>query len=354
MAGSGGMIAYVLESPGARLVRRERPLPEPGEGEVRVRVAACGLCHTDYGYARDKVPTRKPAPIVLGHEIAGYVEAGGAGIKAGTPVLVPAVIPCGQCEFCRHGRGNACPKQKMPGNDIDGGFATHVIVPAHGAIDLTPYLGKTRLDAFAVIADAASTALQAVNRAGVAEGDIAVIVGAGGVGGFALQIARAKGARVAAVDVNPETLRHAASAGAHVTYDAKALAPKQIREAVRAELAKNHTPSFRLKIFETSGSPEGQVLAFGLLERAATLAIVGYTPQSVTLRLSNVMAFDATVFGTWGCRLENYPEILAMAGRGDIAIEPVIERAPMSKIDDFFDAMAAHTLHRRMVLDPLQ
>ena len=127
--------AYVLEAPKAPLVRRSLQIPAPGPTEAIVEVIACGLCHTDLGYADGSVPTKKGIPIVLGHEAVGRVVEAGKNFESlvGSTVLVPAVLPCGECPFCLAGRGNACPNQKMPGNDIDGGFSTHFLVPARPA-----------------------------------------------------------------------------------------------------------------------------------------------------------------------------------------------------------------------------
>ena len=99
--------------------------PEPGPGEVVVAIAGCGVCHTDLGYLYDGVRTNHPLPLALGHEISGRVVAAGAGAESwiGKAVIVPAVLPCGECDLCKRGLGTICREQKMPGNDIQGGFA---------------------------------------------------------------------------------------------------------------------------------------------------------------------------------------------------------------------------------------
>ena len=127
--------AYFLDTPATPLAQRDLPLDDPGDGEVVVEVAACGLCHTDLSFAGGSVAPRHPLPLVLGHEITGTVAAAGAGAEhlQGRRVMVPAVLPCGDCAFCAAGRGNACPNQKMPGNDIHGGFASHITVPMSAA-----------------------------------------------------------------------------------------------------------------------------------------------------------------------------------------------------------------------------
>lgn len=343
--------AYVLEAAKAPLVRRALQIPDPGPTEAVVEVIACGMCHTDLGYADGSVPTKKGIPIVLGHEAVGRVVAAGKDYASlmGTTVLVPAVLPCGECPFCKAGRGNACPNQKMPGNDIDGAFSTHFLVPARPLIKIDPGFSGN-VAALSVVADAVSTAYQAVLRAGLAAGDIAIVVGAGGVGGFVAQIAHALGARVIACDIMPDRLKLIAQHGAEEVVDLTNKDPKELRKQVRS-FAKG-APTFQYKIFECSGSPAGQITAYGLLERAATMLQVGYTPNKVDVRLSNLMAFDATIHGTWGCPPEVYPGVLRLIGEGKVKLDPFIEYGPMSKVNEYLTAMAEHKLERRMVMDP--
>ncbi|MFI5370821.1 MAG: 6-hydroxycyclohex-1-ene-1-carbonyl-CoA dehydrogenase [Candidatus Eisenbacteria bacterium] len=351
---SDGTLAYVLETPAAPLVAREMALPVPGPGEAIVEVLACGLCHTDLGFADGSVRPGKALPLVLGHEVVGTVVATGPEVTLpiGTRVIVPAVLPCGRCDFCRAGRGNACPQQKMPGNDIDGGFATHVRVPAHPLVPLDGMPPGFDARLFSVVADAVSTAYQAVRRAGLESGDAVFVVGAGGVGGFVTQIARALGARVAVCDVSPERLRQAAAVGAEHTCDVRDRAPQDVRKELHALARTWQVPSLRWRIFECSGTPAGQLLAYGLLARAATLLQVGYTPKPVEVRLSNLMAFDATVHGSWGCPPEAYPDVLRLIAAGQVVLEPFVEHAPMSSLNELLDALAHHRLERRMILDP--
>lgn len=349
--------AYFLESPGASLVRGALDITEPAPGQAVVEVLACGLCHTDLGFASGAVPTRHDLPLVLGHEVVGKVVEAGEGARhlVGKEVLVPAVLPCGECSFCRIGRGNACPKQKMPGNDIHGGFATHLQVPAGPLVPLELLTGDgDRIDprALAVVADAVSTAYQAVRRSGLEGGDVAFVVGAGGVGNFILQIASAQGARTIACDTDPDRLRLAGEYGAGRTLDVRGLEPRELRRKVHAIAREWSIPSHAYRIFEASGTPEGQLAAYGLLARSATLVQVGYTEKSVQLRLSNLMAFDATVHGTWGCPPEAYPGILEMIAAGQITVEPFVDYAPMSELNHLLEEMAAHRLSRRMILDP--
>jgi 6-hydroxycyclohex-1-ene-1-carbonyl-CoA dehydrogenase len=341
--------AYVLEAAKAPLVRRPLQIPAPGPTEAIVEVIACGLCHTDLGYADGSVPTKKGIPIVLGHEAVGRVVEAGKNYESlvGATVLVPAVLPCGDCPFCLAGRGNACPNQKMPGNDIDGGFSTHFLVPARPLIKIG---ASSKVAALSVVADAVSTAYQAILRANVSAGDAVIVIGSGGVGGFVVQIANALGGRVVACDIVAERLKLIADYGASETINLTNLDPKDLRKQVRAFAT--GIPTLKYKIFECSGTTAGQTTAYGLLERGATMMQVGYTPGKIEVRLSNLMAFDATLSGTWGCPPEVYPGVLRLIEEDKVKLDPFIAYGPMSKVNDYLADMAAHKLERRMVMDP--
>ena len=131
--------SWVVESPDQPMVRRLRD-EEPGPGEAAVEIAGCGVCHTDLGFYYDGVPTRHAFPLTLGHEISGRVVAAGPGAEEwiGRAVVVPAVIPCGECAACGAGRGQICPAQVFPGNDVHGGFGSHVMARTIGVPLLTP------------------------------------------------------------------------------------------------------------------------------------------------------------------------------------------------------------------------
>ncbi len=199
-------------------------LGELSPGEVIIEVAGCGVCHTDIGFAFEGIPARHALPLILGHEIAGRVVLAGAhaGNWIGRGVIVPAVIPCGDCDACRSGRPTICRKQFMPGNDADGGFATHVRVPARGLCPVPdePPEGLT-LAMLSVVADAVTTPYEAIRRSGLRADDVAVFVGAGGIGGFGVQIAAALGAAVVAIDVDADRLELASAHGAALALNAR-------------------------------------------------------------------------------------------------------------------------------------
>ncbi len=351
--------SWVVQHPASPMTREWRE-ESAGAAEVIVEVAGCGVCHTDLGFFYDGVPTHHGFPLTLGHEISGTVIEAGASAASwlGRSVVVPAVLPCGECAACRAGRGQICPHQVFPGSDVHGGFATHVRLPARG-LCLVPDLRdpvvnprRIELSALSVVADAISTPFQAIVRSGLGEGDVAVFVGAGGVGGFGIQVAAARGASVVALDVNAERLGQVAQHGAALTIDPAAVDLKQLRQQVRVFAESRGVPTWRVKIFETSGTPQGQATAFALLGRGGYLSVIGYTPQAVELRLSNLMAFDATVQGNWGCLPEHYPAIVDLVLTGRIALAPFIECRPLATINDVFAELHAGGVLRRIVLVP--
>ena len=342
----------LLES-GAPLVLEDVPEPVPAADQVRVRVAGCGVCHTDIGFWRDGVSPRHALPLTLGHEVSGVVDAAGEryGHLIGREVIVPAVIPCGECALCRAGRGNACAKQLMPGNDIDGGFADWLVAPGRG-ICVVEDRGRYSLADLAVVADAVTTPYQAVVRSGLQPGGLAIVVGAGGVGGYAVQIAAALGARVVAIDVDAAKLAAIAPHGAHLTLDARTLDFKTIKQEIAGHAKAWGCPAHGWVILECSGSPAGQSTAFGLLGTAGMLVVVGFTLGKVELRLSNLMAFDATVQGSWGCRPELYADALRLVVSGRITLQPFIERHPLARGPEVLERVANHALDRRAILVP--
>ncbi len=348
---------WVMTAVGQPMVREPMELSAPPPGAVLVEVAGCGVCHTDLGYFYDGVRTNLPLPLVLGHEVSGRVVRAGPGAEGwvGRAVLVPAVMPCGECDACRRGKGTICPSQKMPGNDIQGGFATHIEVPARGLCGVD----EARLDGaglaladVSVVADAVTTPYQAVVQAGVGPGQLVIVNGVGGVGSYCAQIAAALGATVVALDVDRRKLDALAAHGASKTFDLRETDPKSLKKEIGSFARAKGLPSREWVIFECSGTAAGQATAFGLLVHGATLGVVGFTMDKVEVRLSNLMAFHARALGNWGCPPELYPAALDLVLDRKIALAPFVERHPLDEINRVFADAHAHKLTRRAVLVP--
>ena len=347
---------WVMTAPGAPLAKRSIPTPALAAGEVLVEVAGCGVCHTDVSFLHMGIKTRGELPLVLGHEISGTVRALGDGVDTALldqPVLVPAVLPCGECELCQMGERTLCRAQLMPGNDRHGGFASHVAVPARYLCRVSDaVLAKHALWELSIVSDAVTTPFMSIKRSGLAKGQLAIVIGAGGIGTHCIQIAVAVGAKVIALDIDSAKLETARSAGADTVVDVRGLSSRDIKKQVKAEAKAIGAPKHLWKIFETSGTGPGQETAYGLLGFGAYLAVVGFTLDKITARLSNLMAFDATLRGNWGCDPLLYEETLQWIADGRIHVKPYIERHALDDINDVFDAAHHGKLLRRAVLVP--
>jgi 6-hydroxycyclohex-1-ene-1-carbonyl-CoA dehydrogenase len=330
---------------------------QAGAGEVVIVVAGCGLCHTDLGFLFDGVRTNHALPLTLGHEISGRVVAAGQGAEdwLEKAVVVPAVLPCGECDLCKRGLPNICRRQKMPGNDIHGGFATHIVVPARGLC----VVDEGRLDKaglslaeVSVVADAVTTPYQAVLRAGVRPGTLTIVVGVGGVGGFAAQIAKAVGATVVAIDIDSKKLEIMGRGTAALTLNAREHDQKALKARITDFCKAEGLPLTEWFIFECSGTAAGQLTAFGLLTFGATLSVVGFTMDRIEVRLSNLMAFDARAIGNWGCPPDLYPAALDLVLDRRIELAAYVEQHPLAGIERVIADAHAHRLSRRAILVP--
>ena len=323
-----------------KLAKTSVAVPALSPDEVLVKVAGCGVCHTDLGYFYDGVPTVQKPPLTLGMRSAGRWSPG-MEKWIGKEVIVPAVMPCRKCLLCKTGRGNRCLVQKMPGNSLGiyGGFSSHIPVPS---VDLCEVRnrGNTPLEHLAVVADAGTTPYQACKRAGLQPGDNVIITGVtGGVGVYMAQTAKALGAKtVIGIARNPEKLKRALGYGADFVISSQDKAIKDIRNEFREICKKNGLEAgFGWKIFEVSGTKGGQEIALELLSFTGKLIVIGFGMARNEYSISRLMAFDAEMIGTWGCLPEYYPIVLDMVLKKKIDIGPFVETRPMSQIEAVFD-----------------
>jgi 6-hydroxycyclohex-1-ene-1-carbonyl-CoA dehydrogenase len=328
------MKAAVFSAPYQPLSLQEVPTPEPSPGEALLRVAACGVCHTDLHYLDHGVPTFKTPPLILGHEISGTVAQLGSpadGWKEGDRALLPAVYGCGRCRMCRTGRENICERMVMFGNNVDGGFAEFVLAPIK---DLIPLPEEIPLVEGAIIADAITTPFHAVvNRGRVGPGDQVLVIGCGGIGLNLVQIAAAMGARVIAVDLLEEKLDWARKLGAQETVNPKAV--ERLDKAVRkltgggADIA-----------FEAIGFPETQEQAFACLRTGGRFVVVGFASDPMRLDSGRTMYREMEIVGSLGCRAVDYPRVLELIRQGKIKLlELVTARYPLDQINAAFDGL---------------
>lgn len=327
------MKAAVFYGPHQPLRIEEREIPRPGPGEILVKVAACGVCHSDLEYIELGVPTFKKPPVILGHEPSGIVEEVGPGVTEFAPgarVILSAVTGCGQCLWCRSGRENICSRMTMLGNSIDGAYAEFVKVPARMAFAIPE---EVSLREGCIIADAISTPFHAVkNQARVKAGDVVVVIGCGGVGLNAVQIASALGAHVIAVDIVEKKLQWARELGAAEVINAgQADVPKKVRELTGGGVD---------VALEVIGNPETIRQAYGCLRPGGRLCVVGYCPGDFSLQASRLMMRELEIVGSCGCPPQEYPRIIRMVADGQIKVKPLVTHYfSLEEVDKAFEVM---------------
>jgi propanol-preferring alcohol dehydrogenase len=328
----------------------EVPVPEPGPGEVLIKVAGAGACHSDLHlmeWPEGTAPYR--LPFTLGHENAGWVEAMGAGVdgwQAGDAVAVSGPWGCGRCRECRRGRETLCERlgrHGVSGGGLgrDGGMAEFMLVP--DARLLVALDGLDPRDA-APLTDAALTPYHAIKRSLplLAPGSTAVLIGIGGLGHLGVQIVRAlSSARVVAVDLSAEKLRLARELGAHETVESGPDAADAIREltgGLGAEL-----------VVDFVGADATMALAVATVRRGGDAAIVGLAGGTLRYALG-ALPFDATLTAPfWGTATE-LVEVLALARAG--AITAHTQRFPLERADEAYAALRDGTLEGRAVICP--
>lgn len=326
------MKAAVFHGSDVGLKIEDVPIPKIGPDQILVKVAACGVCHTDLHYIEHGVPTFKKPPIILGHEASGVVDQVGELVKAftkGDRVLIPAVLTCGSCMFCRMGRENICSDMRMLGNHFDGAYAEYVAVPAKDVLHLPESIP---LEEASIIADAISTPYHAVkNRAKVRPGDTVVVFGCGGVGINTVQLATASGGCVIAVDMVERKLEWAKEFGAIHTVNASKV------ERVSKEIKKLTGGGADIAI-EVIGNPRTIEEAFESVRIGGRLCVVGYTSEKMSVVAGKIMFKELEVVGSLGCRPLDYKPLIRMVESGAISVKRQVTHR--FKLDDLEQAFA--------------
>ena len=339
------MKAAVFHGPELGLKIEDVAVPTVGDNEILVKVAACGVCHTDLHYIEHGVPTFKKPPIILGHEASGTVEQAGAAVtrfKKGQRVLIPAVLTCGECMFCRTGRENICSDMRMVGNHFNGAYAEYVAVPAKDVLQLPDSIP---LEEASVIADAVSTPYHAVkNRARVRPGDTVAIFGCGGVGINAIQLAAAAGGEVIAVDLSERKLEWARQFGASHTINASQV------ERVDKEIKKLTGGGADIAM-EVIGNPKTILQAFECVRVGGRLCVVGYTHEAVSIVAGKIMFKEIEIVGSLGCRPADYVPLIRMVEQGKVNIKDIVtHRFALEDLDKAFEVMKEGVSLRSIVI----
>ena len=313
------MKAVRLTAIGRPLELREVELPPLGAGEVRVRVRAAGICHSDAHY-RSGVSGTGELPLTPGHEVAGVVEAVGAGVdglEPGARVCLHYLVTCGRCEYCLRGREQFCVEGRMIGKHRDGGYAETITLPARSAVRLPE---EIPFEHGAVMMCSSATSLHALRKARLQPGERVAVFGAGGLGISAVQLALALGAlEVYAVDIRPEKLRLAAGLGA-VPVDASAGDP--VAEIRRR--SGGHGADVALELIGLPLTMRQAVQCLAVFGRAA---LVGITDRPIELdSYREVLGREAEVIGSSDHLLSELPLLLELARRGRLDLSRAVAR----------------------------
>jgi S-(hydroxymethyl)glutathione dehydrogenase/alcohol dehydrogenase len=363
------MLAAILERAPGGLRVEEIPIPEPGAGEVLVRVSACGVCHTDLHVMKAEVAF--PTPAVMGHEISGTVAGLGPGVSGpaiGTPVASAFIMPCGFCAACGAGRDDLCESffamNRLRGTLYDGtsrlrrkdgtplamysmaGLAEYAVVPATDVFPLSPALP---LHESSVLGCAIFTAYGAVRHgAELRGGERIAVVATGGVGINVIQIARAFGAsQIIAVDVRDDKLEAARRLGATdvinaATTDATARV-RELTDGRGVDVA-----------FEALGLPQTFTQAFEMIRDGGRMVAVGIAPGKTTtpVEITRLVRRELRIVGSYGARTRtDMPEIIRLAAQGIFRPETMVtQRFPLAEADAAYSALARGEIVGRAIV----
>ncbi|HZD74870.1 MAG TPA: alcohol dehydrogenase AdhP [Actinomycetota bacterium] len=319
----------------------ERPIPEPGAGQVLVKIGASGLCHTDIHAANGDWPVKPNPPFVPGHEGVGIVQRVGPGVTRvteGDRVAIPWLgWACGECEYCTTGWETLCERQQNSGYSVDGAWAEYAL--ASGA-----YVGKVPdgIDPFeaAPLTCAGVTTYKAVKVSGAGPSDLVAIFGVGGLGHLALQYAQIAGAQVVAVDLVDEKLQMAKDLGAAYTVNARQQDPVAvIKELGGADAA-----------ISLAVSPKAFEQAYGSLRRGGTLVFVGLPAENeIKLPIFETVLNGTKVLGSIVGTRVDLQEVFELHGAGKT--EVVYQRRRLEDVNQAIAEVESGKAKARLVFD---
>ena len=373
------MRALRLDTVGRPVVAVDLPTPTPGPGEVVVRVRAAGICHSDAHYRAGRSASLVP-PVTLGHEVAGEVSALGAGVTThavGDRVCLHYLVTCGRCAHCVAGREQFCPSGKMIGHHRDGGHAEYIVVPARNAVPLPAEIPFTH---GAVLMCSSATSLHALRRGRFAAGETVAVIGIGGLGISAVQLAKALGAlEVYAVDFDDAKLAAAERYGA---IPRRAARPGKVADAPAAPAgaiagaipgapagaiagaAPDAVAALRAAtggrgadvVLELVGSPVTmrQAIQMCAVHGRAVIAGLSRVPMELdTYR--ELLGPETELIGSNDHLLAELPLLLELARRKSLDLTDVVVRTvPLdaSAVNGVLDALDAYTAPLRTVIVP--
>jgi len=337
------MKAAVVTSFDRPLEIQERPIPEPGHGQVLVRMESCGLCHTDIHAAHGDWPVKPVPPFVPGHEGVGIVTALGSGVTnraVGDRVAIPWLgHACGHCDHCVSGWETLCEEQQNSGYSVDGGFAEYAVADATYVVEVPD--GVSSFDA-APLTCAGVTTYKAIKVAGIKPSERVAVFGIGGLGHLAVQYARLVGGEVIAVDVTEPKLDLARELGADHVVDAARVDPVEAIAAlggadVAVVLAVTPT------VFEQ---------AFASLRRGGRLVCVGLPPEregAMRLPIFDTVIKGISVIGSIVGTREDLADVFRLHALGRTRV--IAEPRKLDEVNAAIDEVLSGRTSARLVFE---
>jgi len=350
MAKQRTMMAWRLTGFGQPAALQEVPVPVTAAGQVLVRVAGNGLCHSDVGMMDPRasaLPFNWQLPFTLGHEIAGWVEetgAGVAGFSRGQPVILVATHSDGTCSYCAAGLDNNCEAAGTGrGYGRDGGLAPFVLLES-----ARPLIRLASLDPRSAgpLADAGATSMHAVRRVAprLGAGSVAVVIGAGGLGSFAVQLLRElTPARVIAVDVSAARLDYVRRLGAHETVTGVSAGTAADLRALTA----NRGAEVVLDFVGIDATIEAGLAA---LRRMGSYGLIGAGMGRLNHPWFHLLPKDGEVFNFTGSTIADLTDVVTLAEAGRLVNDT--ERFTFAEVPQAYARLDAGTLVGRAVVDP--
>lgn len=338
------MRAVRYHGPNEPLKLEDVPRPDPGRGEVLVRVRACGMCHTELHFLSGLL-NLGIAPLTLGHEIVGVVETVGADVdtpRQGQRVILYYYSGCGRCERCRVGEENLCDNLRAEyGFVSDGGYAEYVVVPARNAVPLPDNVSDEEA---APIGCGVTTALHAARLTGLTMGETMLVYGVGAVGYGLVQLGRLAGATVIAVGRTDRKLDLARELGADFAINAG-------RESVTGRVREITGGRGADVVFELVATKETMGYSVEGLAKRGRLVFIGYSEHPLTVHPIQLVIKEASVTGSVGNTLDELHEAVRLVGDGKICT--VVDRTlTLDRFQEGIDALSAGELIGRAVLTP--
>jgi len=320
------MKTAIMTEPG-KIIYDDIPTPEPGPGQIRVKMKVIGVCGSDIHVWHGKHPYTS-YPVVQGHEISAVVEKVGQGVTdfvPGDAVTIQPQVVCGRCYPCTHGMYNDCEVLKVMGFQTTGMASEYFVTEAAKALKLPQGMS---LEHGAMI-EPLAVAAHAINRPKAVENKKVLVIGGGPIGNLVAQAAKAHKADVLLSEVSAYRLQAAKTCGI------KTVNPKEM--ALKDAIAKEFGPDGADVIIECIGSPATIAEAVEIARKGSEIVVVGVVPAPCPINMGFVQDHELTVIGSAMYRTEDYLEAIRMVEAGLVAFDPLItHRIPFTRYEDAY------------------